>query len=117
MQDTFANIDPLTAEGITVSLFSDSSPNFGQIELVETGTNTDIFVGGIAMDTQPDRLSLLVAPGDTVTAVYGDTAASASIAGLKDISGSTIINGISPYTFTLVNSKTHEIGDIDYRIT
>jgi hypothetical protein len=69
------------------------------------------------MDTPPDKLALLVAPGDTMTAVYRDTAASASIAGLKDISGSTIINGISPYTFTLVNSKTHEIGDVDYRIT
>ncbi|MGI0016532.1 MAG: hypothetical protein ACREBU_24180, partial [Nitrososphaera sp.] len=112
-EDQFANIDPFRAEMVSVSVFSDAHPNFGAIELRETGADTSVFTGSLNLGSE--ELALQVEPGDAIRVISRDQVATAAIDGLRDISKKTIVSGI-PYVFTIDNTQSHDINDVDYRV-
>lgn len=71
--DDTANTNPMTAETISISVFSDTAGGPLAVMLTETGPDTDVFVGSFGLKTDtidPCPTCLLVSDGDTITATY-----------------------------------------------
>ncbi|HEX71834.1 MAG TPA: hypothetical protein ENN65_00745, partial [Candidatus Hydrogenedentes bacterium] len=72
VSDTDLNTNPGTEQTVTVSIASTSEPGGESVLLTETGPDTSIFSGSIALNTTDAPGVLLVADGDAVTATYID---------------------------------------------
>ena len=65
---------PNFADKFTIVVWSDSSPDRIEIELVETGVYSGIFTGKIFVsDSQNEGKKLFASPGDFIYAMYLDT--------------------------------------------
>lgn len=72
VSDTDLNTDPGTAQTVEVAIVSSSQPAGVPGLLTESGPNTALFVGEIALSGASAPGSLLVADSDTITATYTD---------------------------------------------
>ncbi len=70
--DCDLNADPNAVETVPVLVASSSEPAGETVTLTESGPNTSVLLGSIAVSTINAPGVLLVAPGDTITVTYTD---------------------------------------------
>jgi len=75
LEDGDQNVDPALPERVSVTLATEASADVEQIELMETGPDTGVFVGYIGSQSggfSTGDCELSVDPDNTITAAYAD---------------------------------------------
>lgn len=118
LYDTDLNVNPGAQDFVDVLVNSTSEPAGETVPLVETGPDTNVFVGGLVSTPVPGILGeLTVAHGDTITATYTEVSPSglrqayATADGLPPVIRN--VAAMPDVTSAIITWDTDEVADSD----